>query len=97
MTMKMKRQISKKKKTPSELLADLELPYSHGLMLEYKLIEKDANALTVMRVMWKVAKYPAVAKQRDKGFPIETILRVMSRRNLAALRKRVKRKQVKAA
>jgi len=97
MMMKMKRQISKKRKSPRELLADLKLPYSYGLLRRYKLIADGAPALKVMRTFWKVAKYPAVAKEREKGFPIETILRVMSRRNLAALRKRVKRKQVKAA
>jgi len=90
MMMKMKRQISKKRKSPSELLAALELPYSRGLLRQYKLVEDNAPALTVMRTFWKVAKYPTVAKERNNGLPIETILRVMSRRNLAALRNRVK-------
>jgi hypothetical protein len=67
----------------------LKLPYSYGLLRQYKLVEDNAPALMVMRTFWKVAKFPAVAKLRDKGFPIETILRAMSRRNLAALRKRV--------
>jgi len=53
-------------------------------------VEDNAPALTVMRTFWKVAKYPTVAKERNNGLPIETILRVMSRRNLAALRNRVK-------
>jgi len=66
-------------------------------MLEYKLVEQGANALTVMRTMWKVAKYPAVAQQRNNGLPIETILRVMSRRNLAALRKKTKQRERDAA
>jgi hypothetical protein len=85
----MKRQSSKKRKSPSSLLADLKLPYSYGLLRQYKLVEDNAPAMKVMRTFWKVAKYPPVAKLRGNGFPIEHILRQMSARSLSALRKHV--------
>jgi hypothetical protein len=67
----------------------LDLPYSYGLLLKYKLIPARTSAVNVMRVMQRVARYPSVAKKRRQLFSIQTILRLMSPRTLAALRKAV--------
>jgi len=67
----------------------LDLPYSYGLLLRYKLIPAKTSAVNVMKAMQRVARYPRVAKMRAKYFSIETILRQMTPRTLAALRKAV--------
>jgi hypothetical protein len=70
----------------------IELPYSHGLLLKYKLIKERTEAPAVMRIMQRVAKHPSVAKKRS-AFTIETILQQMSPRQLAALRRAVTKKK----
>ncbi len=70
---------------------DLELPYSYGLLLKYKLIKERISAPAVMRAMQRVARHPSVARKRAKLISIETILTQMSPRQLAALRKAVSR------
>jgi hypothetical protein len=70
---------------------DLELPYSHGLLLKYGLIKNRTEAPAVMRAMQRVVKHPSVKKKRAKGFIVETILRQMSKRQLATLHKAVSR------
>jgi len=67
----------------------LDLPYSYGLLLRYKLIPAKTSAVNVMKAMQGVARYPRVAKMRAKYFSIETILRQMNSRTLATLRKAV--------
>jgi hypothetical protein len=68
-------------------VADMELPFSYGLLRKYKLIPERTSAIVVMRVMVRVAKHPGVAKLRGY-LPLNTILRLMSPRKLAELRKR---------
>ncbi len=80
------------KKTQTNLQCpDLELPYSYGLLLKYKLIKERISAPAVLRAMQRVAKHPSVAKKRAKLIPLETILQLMNLRQLAALRKAVSR------
>jgi hypothetical protein len=69
----------------------LELPYSYGLLLKYKIIKERTEAPAVMRAMQRMAKYPSVAKKRAKLIPLETILGQMSTRQLAALRSAIVR------
>jgi len=70
---------------------DLELPYSYGLLLKYKLIKERISAPAVLRAMQRVAKHPSVAKKRANLIPLETILQLMSPRQLAVLRNAVVR------
>jgi len=67
------------------------LPYSYGLLLQYKLIPAKTSAVNVMKAMQRVARYKSVARKRRQLFSIETVLRLMSPRTLAALRKAVVR------
>ena len=81
------------KKRPQNLIGqiDLELPYSYGLLLKYKLIKERISAPAVLRAMQRVAKHPSVAKKRANLIPLETILQLMSPRQLAVLRNAVVR------
>jgi hypothetical protein len=79
----------KKTQTNLPFSGDLELPYSHGLLLKFNLIKERTGAPAVMRAMQRVARHPSVAKKRAKLIPIETILQQMSPRQLAALRNAV--------
>jgi hypothetical protein len=81
----------KKNLTNLRCLSDLELPYSHGLLLKYGLIKNRTEAPAVMRAMQRVVKHPSVKKKRAKGFIVETILQQMGKRQLATLRKAVSR------
>jgi hypothetical protein len=69
---------------------DLELPYSYGLLLRFNLIKVRTGAPAVMRTMQRVAKHPSVKKKRCI-FTVETILQLMTKRQLATLRKAVSR------
>ena len=81
------------KKKPQNLTGqiDLELPYSYGLLLKYKLIKERTSTPAVLSTMQRVAKHPSVAKKRAKLIPLETILQLMSPRQLAVLRNAVVR------
>jgi hypothetical protein len=84
------RNLKKKMKADLRSAAEMELPFSYGLLRKYELIPERTNAITVMRVMQRVAKHPSVAKKREY-LPIETIVRLMSARKLAELRSAVLR------
>ena len=69
---------------------DLELPYSYTLLLKYKLIKERTGAPAVLRAMQRVVKHTSVAKKRCI-FTVETILELMTKRQLATLRNAVVR------
>jgi len=84
--------MTKMKKNQKNLQGiDLELPYSYGLLLKYKLIKERTSTPAVLSTMQRVAKHPSVAKKRAKLIPLEKILWQMNLRQLATLRKAVSR------
>jgi hypothetical protein len=84
---------SSKKKSVASLLSELQLPYSHGLLYRAGLIPADANAVTVMRVMLRLIRVPAIAKGRQAGLMVEDILQNLSARTMQRIRKRVRVKR----
>jgi hypothetical protein len=74
------------------LLSDLRLPWSDGLLKQYKLISPEADAMQVMRVMQRLINLPVIAERRAFGMSLQGILRAMSPRSLALLRTRLKKR-----
>jgi hypothetical protein len=81
----------KKKKNPSSLLSDLELPYSYSLLYRHGFIPERTDALTVMRVTQRLIRIPVIAKRRYAGLPVEYILQHLSPRTMQRIRKQLSR------
>jgi hypothetical protein len=80
-----------RRKAPKYRTLNLQLPYSHGLLLHYGLIRASADGLETLHAMDRLIRQRIIARYRKQGLCVSQILAMLPADGIKKLRHAVRK------